>query len=581
MKRQLQKLISYGVYGGLSRTDKLSVQTSNTLAIVGMVSSAIVALFTGLQGGVWYVYIISILGFIGCLSLDAKRQYFFSSAVLYVSYIFTIIVLGILGKNSDWFLWLLPVMMMSFFIFSVKEKSTSITLALSTWVIFALLQIKVQDVWPIQEIILGLGLVIVSYYAKHLTEQTELALLEERETSKRLLHNFLPEKIAEKLRENGNQPPMIAQRYEHVTVLFADIVNFTPMSEKLTPEALVAVLNELFTEFDLLIEKYKLEKIKTIGDAYMVAGGLPKDLPNHECAAADFAVEMLSTIKRLDKKWKYDLDMRIGMHCGPVVAGVIGKQKFAFDMWGDTVNVAARMESHGMPGYIHISEPLADILQEKYAISQRGWVEVKGKGMMQTFWLKGKEEPSTEKTKSSKMRNRDISEMTISLEPADIASHKGFFPESSKTVSSLFGDAKESVVASTSTQKSPTETPKSTDKKTANPFAKKPSLSNSLGKTDTVPSAVLSSPSNDNKTSVSKMGKTSETVHNPNTETSKSSSTTTQLEQAKKTVKNPFAALATKNTTPTEQKTSTQKTSTMPQKSEPATSKKLAWPNKR
>ena len=577
MKRQLQKLISFGVYGGLSRTDKLSVQTSNTLAIVGIVASLIISLFTGIQGGMWYVYIVPIVSFMGCLFLDAKRNYFFSSAVLYVSYIFTIVVLGIVSKNSDWFLWLLPVMMMSFFIFSVKEKSTAISLAVSTWVIFVLLQIKVhiQDVWPIQEIVLGLGLLIVSYYTKHLTEQTEVALLEERETSKRLLHNFLPEKIAEKLRENGNQPPMIAQRYEHVTVLFADIVNFTPMSEKLTPEALVAVLNELFTEFDLLIEKYKLEKIKTIGDAYMVAGGLPKELPNHECAAADFAVEMLSTIKRLDKKWKYDLDMRIGMHCGPVVAGVIGKQKFAFDMWGDTVNVAARMESHGMPGYIHISEPLADILQEKYAISQRGWVEVKGKGMMQTFWLKGKEESTPEKPKVSRIQRHDISEMTISLDPPDAFSPDIGFPEQSKKVPTLFGNPKEDKDTFTNTTVS-SKNSSSIEKKTTNPFTKKASAIQEK------PSASSAS----NVSAGSKQASIDKTVTKQESTSSKpskiampiaSNDTKPKQSEAKNAVKNPFAALSVKRTASQEQTASDSVSRT----ANSANGKKLSWPTKR
>ena len=184
---------------------------------------------------------------------------------------------------------------------------------------------------------------------------------------------------------------MIAERFEHVTVIFCDIVNFTPMSEKLSPEKLVAVLNQLFTQFDILIEKYGLEKIKTIGDAYMVAGGVPNKMDSPEEAAADFALEMLEVVRQFDQKFKHGLDMRIGMHCGPVVAGVIGKQKFTYDMWGDTVNLAARMESHGLPGEIHISEAMADKLKEKYLLAQRGWVEVKGKGLLQTFWVKQKE----------------------------------------------------------------------------------------------------------------------------------------------------------------------------------------------
>ena len=159
---------------------------------------------------------------------------------------------------------------------------------------------------------------------------------------------------------------MIAQRYEDIIVLFADIVNFTPMSEELPPEKLVQVLNELFTEFDVLIAKYGLEKIKTIGDAYMIAAGVPEPMDSPEIAVADFALEMRGAVKKVDQKWKRDLDIRIGIHSGPVVAGVIGIQKYAFDLWGDTVNVAARMESHGLPGQIHLSEVMADKLKKEY-----------------------------------------------------------------------------------------------------------------------------------------------------------------------------------------------------------------------
>ena len=150
-----------------------------------------------------------------------------------------------------------------------------------------------SGLFPFIELGVGGGMMAFAYLSKRSNELVELALLEERATSEHLLNNFLPAKIAKILRENGNKPPMIAERFEHVTVVFCDIVNFTPMSEKLSPEKLVAVLNQLFTQFDILIEKYGLEKIKTIGDAYMVAGGVPNKMDNPEEAAADFALEML------------------------------------------------------------------------------------------------------------------------------------------------------------------------------------------------------------------------------------------------------------------------------------------------
>ena len=261
----------------------------------------------------------------------------------------------------------------------------------------------------------GLGMVVFAFLSKRSMEQVELALLEERAMSNRLLHNFLPEKMAKILRESGGKPPMIAQRYENVCVIFSDIVNFTQMSEKLTPEQLVTVLNQLFTEFDQLIERHGLEKIKTIGDAYMVAGGVPEEMPNAPDAAADFALDMLDVVKRLDKKWQHGLDMRIGMHIGPVVAGVIGRNKFAFDMWGDTVNVAARMESHGVPGEIHISENMAERLEDNYLIAQRGWVEVKGKGLLQTFWLKSRETVDMSDEDTLVLESPSVSDMSTTI----------------------------------------------------------------------------------------------------------------------------------------------------------------------
>ena len=276
--------------------------------------------------------------------------------------------------------------------FSVEDKKTALNMSLGSLLVYVAMELNSSEwVMPWIELGVGGGMLAFAHLSKRSNELVELALLEERATSERLLNNFLPEKIAKILRENGNKPPMIAERFDHVTVIFCDIVNFTPMSEKLSPEKLVAVLNQLFTEFDNLIEKYGLEKIKTIGDAYMVAGGVPNQMDNAEEASADFALEMLEVVKQFDRKFQHGLDMRIGMHCGPVVAGVIGKQKFTYDMWGDTVNVAARMESHGLPGEIHISEALADILKDKYLLAQRGWVEVKGKGLLQTFWIKQKE----------------------------------------------------------------------------------------------------------------------------------------------------------------------------------------------
>ncbi|HVO31912.1 MAG TPA: adenylate/guanylate cyclase domain-containing protein, partial [bacterium] len=178
----------------------------------------------------------------------------------------------------------------------------------------------------------------------------------------------------------------MALRYADVTVLFADIVDFTAMATKMQAEQLVTVLNEIFSIFDRLAEKHGLEKIKTIGDAYMVAGGLPVQKPDHTERMAEMALDMLAEVQRRNTERKESVQVRIGMATGPVVAGVIGEKKFAYDLWGDTVNVASRMESTGVPGAIQVTEDVAKRLQERYLVEKRGKVDVKGRGSM-VAWL--------------------------------------------------------------------------------------------------------------------------------------------------------------------------------------------------
>jgi class 3 adenylate cyclase len=203
----------------------------------------------------------------------------------------------------------------------------------------------------------------------------------EQEKSERLLLNILPRPVADQLKQS---PEAIAERFEAVTVLFADIAGFTPLSAQILPETLVNMLNEIFSMFDQLAEKYGLEKIKTIGDAYMAVAGLPMPRPDHAEAAADMALAMQREISSLADG---QLKVRIGLHTGPVVAGVIGKKKFSYDLWGDTVNTASRMESHGLPGQIQITQATCKQLQSRYRIEPRGTVQVKGKGEIITYLL--------------------------------------------------------------------------------------------------------------------------------------------------------------------------------------------------
>jgi class 3 adenylate cyclase len=208
------------------------------------------------------------------------------------------------------------------------------------------------------------------------------ALDRERARSESLLLNILPAAIAARLKDS--QEP-IAEHCENATVLFADIVGFTPLSARRKPSELVALLDDVFTRFDALAREHGLEKIKTIGDAYMAVAGLPHAQPDHALRAARMAVAMVREVQSLVPATGEALEVRVGLHSGPVVAGVIGRSKFSYDLWGDTVNTASRMESLGLPGQVQCSPATARCLEGNFALQSRGVIEVKGKGAMETF----------------------------------------------------------------------------------------------------------------------------------------------------------------------------------------------------
>jgi PAS domain S-box-containing protein len=214
----------------------------------------------------------------------------------------------------------------------------------------------------------------------------EKALRQQQEQTERLLLNILPASIANRLKQ---QPGTIAEDFDDVTVSFADIVGFTQIATSVSATTLVNLLNQIFSVFDRLSLKYGLEKIKTIGDAYMVVGGLPNRSSNHPQAVASMALEMQNAITAFNKRNNLDLSIRIGIHTGSVVAGVIGLQKFSYDLWGNTVNIASRMESHGLPGKIQVTEETYNRLQDEFILEKRGEISIKGRGVMTTYLLIG------------------------------------------------------------------------------------------------------------------------------------------------------------------------------------------------
>ena len=205
--------------------------------------------------------------------------------------------------------------------------------------------------------------------------------------NERLLLNILPAPIADRLRRGER---VIADRFEDVTLLFADIVDFTTLSRDMPAVEVVALLNRMFSLFDEMVDRFGLEKIKTIGDAYMVVGGLPEATEDHAERVAEMALYLREEVDRRHAQDRHRITFRIGMHVGPAVAGVIGAKKFIYDVWGDTVNTASRMESHGVPGQIQVTQPVYERLRDRYAFEYRGIVDVKGKGPMPTYFLLGR-----------------------------------------------------------------------------------------------------------------------------------------------------------------------------------------------
>src|SRR6185503_5573050 len=214
-----------------------------------------------------------------------------------------------------------------------------------------------------------------------------VALRAEQARAEGLLLNILPSSIADRLKVDSHT---IADQFSSASILFADVVDFTPRSELLEPAEVVGLLDHLFSHFDTLAERYGVEKIKTIGDAYMVAAGVPRPRPDHARALVSMGLDMVEAMHSSDEVGHLGLELRIGINSGPVVAGVIGRKRFLYDLWGDAVNTASRMESHGTPGRIQVTRATYELLKDEFDLEPRGTVPVKGKGDVETWYLVGR-----------------------------------------------------------------------------------------------------------------------------------------------------------------------------------------------
>ncbi len=305
-----------------------------------------------------------------------------------------------MGKASGVHFFLVSGAIVTMFVFGPAYNKTRASLVFLCLASFFLIELFVYDVnkllLPYQGLVMVVKtavmvafvlavaamLVYISIHYNRSEENLDI----EKQKSENLLLNILPVRIADRLKA---QPATIADAFDNASVLFSDIVGFTALAERLKPEKLVEVLNTIFSRFDDIAEKYHVEKIKTIGDAYMVAAGIPEPMYNHAHALCSFALEMRDVIQSFKLKSGGNLAIRIGVHSGPVVAGIIGKKKFSYDLWGDTVNTAARMESHGVENQVQISEQTYQLVKDDFNFTERGEVKIKGKGNMKVYLLLG------------------------------------------------------------------------------------------------------------------------------------------------------------------------------------------------
>jgi adenylate cyclase len=227
---------------------------------------------------------------------------------------------------------------------------------------------------------------LLATFAQQREEALE-ALRIEQGRAENLLLNILPRSIADRLKADT---ATIADQFTEASILFADVVDFTPLSDRLQPAEVVGVLDELFTYFDSLADRFNVEKIKTIGDCYMVAAGVPTPRADHARVMALMAIDMREAMRSRDAVGHLGLELRIGINSGPVVAGVIGRKRFLYDLWGDAVNMASRMESQGTPGRIQVTQATYELLCDEFVLEPRGTVPIKGKGDVETWYLIGR-----------------------------------------------------------------------------------------------------------------------------------------------------------------------------------------------
>lgn len=399
----LERMSGLGVKPGDSLGERRRIRLTNQSALIGAVSCGSFAIAYALAGPRFYASLATntVAVTLLCLSLVCAHRgalVLARIAVLAPINVTVVVASLILGGRVGFVYYMLLFAAVSFMLFSEKQWGYRLGFASLSLVgcVLVLVAPRLHEdlVSPAVTmaldvvsavVVLATMLVVVQLFTRD-TSDAEERLAEAHARSERLLLNILPAPISARLKENGEA---IADGFAEVTVLFADLVGFTELSQRLTPEELVAMLNRTFSAFDDLASAVGVEKIKTIGDCYMVAAGLPERAPDHAQRVARMALGMREALGRINHEGGYSLELRIGLHTGPVVAGVIGKQKFIYDLWGDTVNTASRMESSGRPGDVQVTREVYERLDAEFTFERRGVIQIKGKGEMETYLLTG------------------------------------------------------------------------------------------------------------------------------------------------------------------------------------------------
>jgi adenylate cyclase len=398
-----EKILNIGITPNLHEKDAKYIRLTNALVVIvgTWLFSLIPPLINYYPSSQYIIFNSIFFPIIWLLVLYFNHKHYYLLAKLYYSYTAMLCVASNslqAGRDSDNHLFLLLISISAFYIYPPKNLKYITRVSISALILFVAIEIYLTNKGPIIQaspeffqvgrlltlVALCILIYILTLYNYTILHNAQDLLEMEHQKSETLLLNILPQTIADRLKVSN---AIIADRTNEATILFADVVGFTVLSQTMEPENLVAVLNDLFSEFDSITKAYNLEKIKTIGDAYMVAGGIPEPRKDHCESIALCALEMQSIMRRGISKDLQDLKVRIGIHTGPVVAGVIGKSKFIYDLWGDSVNTASRMESHGVEDKIQVSKEVYLKLKEQFEFEEKREIHVKGKGLMETYFL--------------------------------------------------------------------------------------------------------------------------------------------------------------------------------------------------